>query len=334
MKNNKMVLWFVLMVMSVIPVYGQQYNSESDFKIDWDKNVKDGVIITSYIGTKKEVRIPPRIQNYLVTGLGFYTFEGNENITSITIPNGVAEFYFYTFRGCSNLTAINVDAQNNSFSSTDGVLYNKNKTVLFRYPGGRPGAFTIPNGVTEIWDGAFMGCASLTGITIPDSVTDLCGGAFSGCSKLTKVTIGKGVTNLAWVFDTDYGAFSDCVSLTTINIPDNVTIIDSYAFSGCTSLASINIPDRVTRIGYGAFKGCTSLTGINIPNSVTSIENNAFADCTNLTSVTFEGKIAADNLSKWGDPPFPGDLKDKYLARDGGPGTYRRLAGGNTWRKQ
>ena len=43
--------------------------------------------------------------------------------------------------------------------------------------------------------------------------------------------------------------------------------------------------------------------------------------------------MTSNNFTKWG-PPFPGDLKDKYLARDGGPGTYRRLVGGNNWRKQ
>jgi len=27
-------------------------------------------------------------------------------------------------------------------------------------------------------------------------------------------------------------------------------------------------------------------------------------------------------------------LRDKYFAKDGGPGTYKRFAGGTTWRKQ
>jgi len=31
---------------------------------------------------------------------------------------------------------------------------------------------------------------------------------------------------------------------------------------------------------------------------------------------------------------FPGDLRDKYLASDGGPGTYKRFAGGGVWKKQ
>jgi len=53
MKNKKMVFWIALIVMAIIPVYAQQYNSESDFQIDWDKKVKGGVVIARYIGTNK-----------------------------------------------------------------------------------------------------------------------------------------------------------------------------------------------------------------------------------------------------------------------------------------
>jgi len=61
MKNKKMVLWIALIVIAIIPIYAQQYDSEKDFEIERDANVKGGVIITKYIGTKKEVRIPPSI---------------------------------------------------------------------------------------------------------------------------------------------------------------------------------------------------------------------------------------------------------------------------------
>ena len=53
-------------------------------------------------------------------------------------------------------------------------------------------------------------------------------------------------------------------------------------------------------------------------------------DCTSLTSVKFEGTISSGNI--WG--PFDGDLLSKYLARDGGPGTYKRFEGSDVWKKQ
>jgi len=74
------------------------------------------------------------------------------------------------------------------------------------------------------------------------------------------------------------------------------------------------------------------LAKVTIPDSVTSIEFNAFSGCTNLTSVTFQGTITAGNFDSLYS--FPGDLRDKYLASNGGAGTYKRFAGGEVWRKQ
>jgi hypothetical protein len=97
---------------------------------------------------------------------------------------------------------------------------------------------------------------------------------------------------------------------------------------------NVTIPAGVTSIGDNAFFNCTKLTGITIPDSVTSIGNNAFNGCYALTSVTFAGTIASGSFSS--SSPFPGDLRDKYLAAppDGGPGTYTRPSGStNTWTK-
>jgi len=64
---------------------------------------------------------------------------------------------------------------------------------------------------------------------------------------------------------------------------------------------------------------------VTIPFSVTRIENWAFYECTALTSVTFENHYNIDNST------FPGDLPAKHRARDGGPGTYTRVAGSQVW---
>ena len=106
MKNKKMVLWIALVVMAIIPVYAQQYDSEKDFEIDWDKNVKDGVIITKYVGAKKEVRIPPNIQNNPVTGIGKSAFGYKESITRVIIPDSVTSIGGYAFSGCNSLTSV------------------------------------------------------------------------------------------------------------------------------------------------------------------------------------------------------------------------------------
>jgi hypothetical protein len=134
------------------------------------------------------------------------------------------------------------------------------------------GLFKLPPGVTEIGEGAFCGCTSLT--SIPPGVTKIGAYAFDGCTSLTSIP--AGVTEIG------EGAFRGCTSLTSI--PAGVTEIGAWAFRGCTNLTSI--PAGVTKIGQGAFCGCTSLT--SIPAGVTEIGKGAFCGCTSLTSIPDE----------------------------------------------
>jgi len=68
------------------------------------------------------------------------------------------------FAGCPSLTAITVDPLNSVFSSVDGVLFNKGRTTLIGYPGGKVGSYTIPNSVTSIGNYAFAYCSNLAGV--------------------------------------------------------------------------------------------------------------------------------------------------------------------------
>jgi hypothetical protein len=194
-----------------------------------------------------------------VTTIGEAAFRGCNGFTgSLTIPNSVTAIGKRAFVYCSGLTAILVDESNQNHSSSDGVLFNKDKTTLIQCPGGKTGSYTVPNSVTTIGAGAFGGCSSFTGsLTIGNSVT----------------TIGE------WAFD-------DCSGFTgSLTIPNSVTTIGNYAFYGCSGLTgSLTIGNSVTTIGEGAFRNCSSLTGsLTIPNSVTTIGNYAFLYCYGFT---------------------------------------------------
>jgi hypothetical protein len=264
-----------------------------------------------------------------------HTYPSGKTNASFTIPNSVTSIGSATFL-CASLTAINVTDFNSAYTAEDGVLYNKEKTVLHTYPSGKTASsFIIPDSVTSIGNNSFRECTNLESVTIPDSVTGIGTLAFCCCTKLASVTIGNGVTEIG------YGAFYGCSSLKNVNIPNSVTGILVDAFFGCTGLESVIISNNVTSIGHNVFRECTNLASISIPNSVTSIESWAFFNCANLSSVTFKGTIPSSGFCD--DTyclPFLGDLRDKFYATDavnGTPGTYTTTTpvdDSSVWTKQ
>ncbi len=244
----------------------------------------DGVLFNKSLTT---LLIYPegKIGNYTVptTVTSIEEFFSCTHLTSITIPSSVTNMHAGALADCPSLTEIAVDASNPSYSSVAGVLFNKSQTTLIGYPGGKAGAYSIPNSVTNIGISAFYGCKSLTSVTIPDSVTVIDPMAFYHCTSLTSITIPDSVTSIG------YGLFQNCSNLSNAQIGNNVASIPELAFAGCTSLTSITIPDSVTRIETYAFTLCISLSNVTIGNKVTSIAGGACYECTSLTAVYFRG---------------------------------------------
>ena len=198
-------------------------------------------------------------------------FDSCINLKSVTIPNSVTSIDSGAFSNCISLTSIEVSGNNKNYSSTDGVLFNKDKSELITYPAGKTDSeYAIPNSVTSIGNYAFACSTNLTSVSIPNSVTSIGYDTFEDCTSLTSVTIPDSVTSIGW--DT----FENCTSLASITIGNGITSIGLGAFSGCTSLTSVTIPDSVTSVGNSAFYDCTSLASVTIPNSVTSIDEHAF----------------------------------------------------------
>ena len=257
---------------------------------------------------------------YMVTQIDTYAFDGCEDLTSVTIPSTVTTLGIGNnlFSNCQNLSEIIVAEDNATFSSFNGMLFDKNKKTLLCCPRAKE-SVEIPNSVTEIGFSAFLGCSSLTSVTIPNSVIKIGMDAFSGCSGVTSVTIPNSVTEIGST------AFSRCSSLTSFTIPGSVTLVGAGALSNCSRLEEIIVaeynsnycsldgvlynknqttlrqvpgakksyefPNSVTEIGMYAFSGCSGLNSVTIPNSVTKISTSAFRGCTGLTSVTIPNSV-------------------------------------------
>ncbi len=260
-----------------------------------------------------EITLPDSIM-----AIGESAFDSCSLLNKIVIPDTVTVIGDYAFYNCYSLSGIWVDSNNSVYKDIEGVLYNKEGTLLIQYPIGKiDSSYTIPNGtvtigdfsfcatalaeviipesVTEIKRSAFESCASLQEIIIPDHVVEIGDYAFFYCSSLNQVTLGNNLSSIG-----DY-AFYVCNSLTEITIPDSVVEIGDYAFFYCTSLTQVTLGNNLSSIGACAFYNCTELTEISFPDNVSTIGESAFEFCPSLTTVHFSPN---SNLSSIGAYAF------------------------------
>lgn len=261
----------------------------------------DGVTITGYTGTDTEISIPKAITGLPVIAIGASAFADCKDVTSVTIPDSVKNINSQAFYNCPSLTAIIVDEGNSDYSSVDGILFNKNKSILIQYPAGiTDTTYIIPDSVTEIDGYAFYSCTNLTSVVFPDTVTTVGVNAFYNCSDLASVYI----TDIkAWCSIDFDGYVANPVYyaknlylngelITDVIIPEGITSVGDYVFYNCANLNSIKFSDSVTEIGAYAFNNCSNLKEVGLPNSEVSIGKNAFANI-GITELTLPENVAS-----------------------------------------
>jgi hypothetical protein len=211
------------------------------------------------------------IPNSVVFILSF-AFYGCSSLTSVTIPASVTVIGEGPFSGCPSLTAITVDTANSSYSSLNGVLYDKAKTLIIQYPGARAGSYMVPKSVTSIGRSAFYGPSSLTAITVDaqNPVYNSMDGVLFNESQTTVVQY-------------------PCARVGSYAVPNGVITIGDFAFAGCANLTSVGLPDSATSIGEEAFGRCANLSSVTIRGSLTDIRDWAFFGCPSLSGVYFQG---------------------------------------------
>lgn len=212
-----------------------------------------------------EVVIPDTVEDLPVTAIDDFSFESSDAV-SVKIPASVDSIGINAFIN-TPLEKITVDADNESYASSDGILYNKDETVLIKCPEKRTQAVTLPETVLVIGENAFMNSCAVS-VILSDSLSSVNKQAFA-CSAIESIVLGDCVTFV------DEAAFLNCVNLKTAVLSNSLETIPYALFSGCTSLSAIEIPSGVTSVGALAFYN-TSLEKVYLGNKVTSVGEKSF----------------------------------------------------------
>ena len=215
-----------------------------------------------------------------------------ENLSSITIPNGVTTIGKTAFCTCTSLSSINIP---NSVTSIGDMAFNNCSSLV---------SVTLGNGITSIGNYVFNNCSSLTSIKIPDQVTYIGNSAFYNCSSLTSINIPNSVMGIGAM------AFEGCTSLTSVewNSKNNIycsSLENAPFYSLNKQITSFTFGDSVKYIPNYLCNGMENITSITIPKNVVSIGNNVFTNCSSLKSITWNAKNYAD-FSSAEKTPFYG----------------------------
>ncbi len=278
-----------------------------------------------------------------VTAIWSYAFSGCESLESVTLAEGLSSVWSGTFTdcksltslhipksvtsfedrlyGCSSLESITVDDANRIYSSADGVLYNKDKTTLIKFPQNKSIAgFNIPDTVTVIAKDAFSEHQNISEydengllisgkwivdakydlgenyvINVDGSVTHIADGVFSRNYNLKSITIPKNIISLhrssftgddleSISVDADNPAYS---SLDGVLYDKNKINLISYPFSKTDT--EFTAPSTLKNIGESSFNSNKKLRTVNLPN-VEVIGDSAF-ESTNVTTVNLSPSL-------------------------------------------
>jgi len=188
-----------------------------------DSNWESGALYlgSCLIGLNKTVQKDFNVKEG-TTVIAYNIFDNENKIESFSIPKSIKYIPEYLFSVSTSLKSITVSEENENYSSLEGVLFNKKRTVLIAYPIAKESeSYTVPDGVKKIGDSAFANSV-VKEVTLPNSVKKIESDAFKS-SALESVKLGNKVEYIGFT------AFAR-TPLSSIYVPRSVTKIERLAF--------------------------------------------------------------------------------------------------------
>ena len=300
--------------------------SVEDLRKIWTVIYKGGqAIITGYKGHDAVIAVPSKIGAKQVGSILSDTFNYNQTMTKITLPDGLTEIESRLFSGCKNLSQINLPKNLSKIGYN--AFYGCVRLSKIELPEslreigrhafedcGELSEINFPGGLVKIDDGAFSGCIKLSvkNINFPESPREIGRGVFSKCNlnhiKIKEIKLPDSVEKIGGLVFSDgrwrekisydevgkiigLSLFGEC-NFTEIELPTGLVKIESGAFRDCKKLVKMTLPDGVVEIENYAFSYCEELNEINLPASINKMAWNSFSDCKKLTVICSKDSYA------------------------------------------
>lgn len=210
------------------------------------------------------------------------------NLSSISIPETLTSIGDYAFS--TNLSEIVLDKNNSSFVLVNGVLFTEDMKRLVCYPSGKTEiSYIIPNGV-EILPAFTFYRKPIAEITFPEGLKEIGEQCFGGCANLKKIVLPDSLISIG------EAAFMYCSGIESVDFGNGLVSIDDYAFSYCSNLASVSFDDGIETIGRQCFNSCTKIGKVVIPGSIKLIETGAFVN-SGVTELVIGADPETENYS-------------------------------------
>ena len=302
----------------------------------WEETICDEPISLGepLVAPSGEVVVPAEIDGRPVVEIGAEAFAGNTAITSISIPASVTNIAEGAFVGCTGLKTVAVDSlRGDRFSAFLPELAETVERVVFL------------DGVADIPDNFFEGCAALRSMDIAESVAEIGTNVFEACSALATTTVGGLEMYQGWVLGYDEEA-SPASQVASLEIPEEyedetarpegsphhgvpypVRGIAAGAFEGETGIATVELPESLVFIGARAFANCTRLEWIAVPEGVAKIDRDAFRNCTRA-----QGLALPESLRVVADGAFANGTRLQSVSIPQGVEEIGGCAFSNCWR--
>lgn len=153
--------------------------------------------------------------------IGMGAFINCSALTSFTVPSGCTSIGEDAFYGCTALKEfVMTGSADGAYAVEEGVLFNKDKSVLVAYPAAKEGDY----------------------YAAPTSVKEIAMSAFAANKFLKTVDISTAETIGAY-------AFEFCETISSVKLSQDLLKIGEGAFYGCTSLKSMRLYNKIQEIG-------------------------------------------------------------------------------------